>query len=685
VAGSVANDINNEGQVVGWSNTTFGYQHAFLYNNGAMTDLGTLGGLSSEAKGINDQGQVVGWSKAASGAQHAFLYSNGVMTDLGTLNGYENWNYTACDINDQGQVVGYLVNYLGDQQAFLYSNGTMTDLGTLGKFAQGFVAIGGINKQGQVAVTKYIDDSTFQACIYNKGYLGSLGGNFSYAYDINNSGQVVGRSFTAAPIQDHGFLYSNGVMTDVGTLGGDLSEAYGINDKGQVVGVSQTSSDDEHAFLYDDGVMTDLDPQGTNWSYANDINDSGQVVGYYKTTYSSTTHAFLYQTGDYSRYDFKYYYNDGSGDYYTGYVFAPTSFKITNDTDNQGFIEVGTHLTTEPEGLGSKALNGYYEITAITDGYNSSYDKKEYITAYYDGNLYQASEGVNSDASATAGTVYVADRTAADESGYVVTKAQIGFSAPYETVSSHIDADNDYSWDYQYKIGFFEDFSPYDSADGPNLMLKLNIQFTGDVPGASLLTNWLNGIDNAWNEKYSIQYGTESYPIELKNEWVSSGADQTVTFHNKTDTAADPANMSNWYASEFDGTDPGVVAAHEVGHMLAQYDEYSTGATKGGFTDTNTLMADFGSVKSRYYNGFLSWLTAKSGKTGLSLVAYTAPAPLILAGAPAGAAAYAETRYAAPSPAAAALTLAAGPEEALYRPAVWWAYWSRTTLWEEDR
>ena len=123
--------------------------------------------------------------------------------------------------------------------------------------------------------------------------------------------------------------------------------------------------------------------------------------------------------GNYSRYDFIYHYNDGSGDYYTGYVFAPTSFQTSGP-----LLAVGTYLYDQPQEMwasGYQSLNGAdYYITGITDGYDSSYDKKSYITSYYDADL-QASLQVNTDGSSTASYVYVSDRTAAWESGYAIS------------------------------------------------------------------------------------------------------------------------------------------------------------------------------------------------------------------------------------------------------------------------
>jgi probable HAF family extracellular repeat protein len=75
-----------------------------------MTDLGTLGGFCSSAYSINNQGQIVGLACITGDTDdHAFIYQNGVMTDLNTLiPANSGWDLqVAQSINDIGQIVGY--------------------------------------------------------------------------------------------------------------------------------------------------------------------------------------------------------------------------------------------------------------------------------------------------------------------------------------------------------------------------------------------------------------------------------------------------------------------------------------------------------------------------------------------------------------------------------------------------
>src|SRR5690348_7952200 len=114
--------------------------------------------------------------------------------------------------------------------------------------------------------------------------LGTLGGTNSFAYAINDAGQVVGSSTLAGSAFAHAFLFSNGSMQDLGTLGGNGSSASGINDSGQVVGSASTSSGDLHAVMYSNGSNRDLGTLGGSQSYATGINNSGQIVGTALTT-----------------------------------------------------------------------------------------------------------------------------------------------------------------------------------------------------------------------------------------------------------------------------------------------------------------------------------------------------------------------------------------------------------------
>jgi probable HAF family extracellular repeat protein len=301
---SYARGINNNGQVVGFSGAGFGYYdaYAFLWQNGVMNDLGTLGRPNSHAYGINDKGQVVGYSYPDEGEAHAFLWQNGTITDLGTL--YYDEYSIATGINDNGQIVGYEEDTMYEcRDALIWQNGTITVLGTFGGYKTGAY---GINDKGQVVGYSEMKPDEVElifgshAFLWQNGTMTDLGilynskyGNYSCAYGINNNGQVVGESCTQTGY-NHAFLWQNGVMNDLGSLGGLESCAYGINDKGQIVGYSEIESGSIHAFLWQNGVMIDLGtlPGGSN-SKAYGINEKGQIVGYSETE-TGDIHATLW-------------------------------------------------------------------------------------------------------------------------------------------------------------------------------------------------------------------------------------------------------------------------------------------------------------------------------------------------------------------------------------------------------
>ena len=294
--------------------------HAVTWEHGNITDLGTLGGYLSVAQAINDKGQVVGLALndipdpvSAFGLyvgtqMRAFLWRNGAMQDLGTLGGPDAWAYL---LNQRGQVGGIaftnsVINPATEvptTDPFLWDAGNMQDLGTLGG-TYGFA--NGLNARGQVVgQSNLAGDLTFHPFSWTKSGgmrdLGTFGGDNGQANALNDAGEIVGKAdFPGSQIHD-GFVWNHGVMTDLGTVDGDpCSDANGINSAGQVVGTSSNCHMAVHAFLWENGgPMVDLNTlivpllpsvrvDGSD-SY---INDQGEILSS-GVLQNGDVHAFL--------------------------------------------------------------------------------------------------------------------------------------------------------------------------------------------------------------------------------------------------------------------------------------------------------------------------------------------------------------------------------------------------------
>jgi len=315
---SIASAISENGLVAGVSETgaidpLLGVPavDAVLWNNGKIIDLGPFeGGYESAAIAVNDRGQAVGWGLNTvpdnfwffSTQARAFLWQNGAMQDLGALD--TGTDAFAFFINEHGQVAGAsftntTVNpvlttctlyqlEIPTQDPFLWENGKMTDLGTLG----GTCGLpNALNNRGQVVgQSDLAGDASFHAFVWTSPGpmrdLGTLGGSSSTANWINDAGDVVGAA--DIPPAFHAFLWRHGVMTDLGTLGsGPCSGALGINSRRQVVGGSGDCALDltSHAFLWENGQIIDLNIFNYPGSglqqlmFGYNINDRGEIVG----------------------------------------------------------------------------------------------------------------------------------------------------------------------------------------------------------------------------------------------------------------------------------------------------------------------------------------------------------------------------------------------------------------------
>jgi len=72
---------------------------------------------------------IVGYSTTSSGIFHAFVYADGKMIDAGTMPGANQSDLVA--VNGAGVAVGYVFDSGGPQRGVVYAAGRMLDLNTL--------------------------------------------------------------------------------------------------------------------------------------------------------------------------------------------------------------------------------------------------------------------------------------------------------------------------------------------------------------------------------------------------------------------------------------------------------------------------------------------------------------------------------------------------------------------------
>lgn len=246
-----ANGVNDFGVIAGESTTeVLGVTHAFVSTPGGIIDIGTLGGRSSVANDVNNIGQVVGNSDVA-GHTRGFLYENGRMRSLGSLAGTGS---TANAINELGMITGHTALPGGGGHAYIYANGKMTDIGSLGGTSRG----NGINNLGHVVGKYSVFGGLEQGFLYADNVMTDLGvlpgGRYSEALGINRHDQIVGAAGDAND-EFRAFLFAQGTMHDLNSLvdetgfGWNIKKAMDINDRGMIAAFGSYAGGLDHALL----------------------------------------------------------------------------------------------------------------------------------------------------------------------------------------------------------------------------------------------------------------------------------------------------------------------------------------------------------------------------------------------------------------------------------------------------
>lgn len=333
---SIAFNINNAGDVSGAATTPDENQHAFQWERGQMTDLGTLGGLNSQGAGgaLARAVAVLSETAATDPLQENFcgfgtdlvcaaaIWRHGTLSPLPTLGG--GVNAAALTSNAAGQVVGLsddgtldascLAPQKSHFQAVTWSaEGAIQKLPPLPGDEVGMALRG--NDNGQVAGTSGLCSNTQfggfgfgpHAVLWDHGSpidLGSLGGSgVGLAAGVNNRGQVIG----AASSPDgtaHPFLWTSATgMRDLGLMSTDPADAantpFQINDRGQMVGASCDAPFGMcRGYLWQNGVMTDINdllpPDSPLYVILpQTINESGQIAGLALVLSTGEVHAFI--------------------------------------------------------------------------------------------------------------------------------------------------------------------------------------------------------------------------------------------------------------------------------------------------------------------------------------------------------------------------------------------------------
>ena len=238
-AGTVANGINAQGDIVGEYIDAGGKSHGFLRHADVLSSIDFPGASFTSAKAINLAGDIVGWCGAGTADLRGFLWRGGVFT---TVNGPNGTPAVANGINTAGDIVGSYSDSAGNH-GFLLSGGVYTTI----DYPANYCCSSGAPKNSQALGINRLGDIVggYLPFLNSFGYLLQAGvftsisspSDQNIAYGVNAQGDIACTVFDAIGQHNHGFRLSGGVLTLIDFPGAALGTVvHGINDLGDIVG-----------------------------------------------------------------------------------------------------------------------------------------------------------------------------------------------------------------------------------------------------------------------------------------------------------------------------------------------------------------------------------------------------------------------------------------------------------------
>ena len=292
--------LNDTGDVVGYCNAGEANPFAVRWRDGTVEDLGLwAGGTFTHAWAINSAGTVVGDGDDGDQVPKALIRSAGRWIEIDGSGGSAQQAYGITDdgvifgnFTTQGGSIGTIDwdpvywTYDADHDRYARHDLPKAPGTTSGAFIFAITASG-------IAVGDVASDVIGnQGALWNNDASHSLvvlpqlaGFGSTRAFGVSDDARAAGAAFNGT--ESRAVMWQNDAAhtaVDLGVLAGDVrSEAYGVNSAGQVVGVSIDSALGSRGFLYQNGVMTELatliDAADGEWDVNPvGINNAGEII-----------------------------------------------------------------------------------------------------------------------------------------------------------------------------------------------------------------------------------------------------------------------------------------------------------------------------------------------------------------------------------------------------------------------